>query len=467
MLSTYPVLIFAHMDTSVMKDPESYFINYPNINVLNPLYVNTSVNVQKTEITSSSKLSITSNGIDGIGYTDTTFNIDSIKFNNCDIHFVVRLKTNDNLPIKCLPLIQLNTLDLKLLDSTGSEISANFYSSFGDLSGEQYGGFFKGYLNTGLTGLDVKIRAIYNSTVSLTGYSNTFNIYPDTGIYDIRKINENIDQESQFESLTFQQILQDNNSFFKDFLGQIVGNSTSDPNTLGIEVYEKISNFVSNNSDIIYSNLNQFMSMLDNINVEYDKHNIQYPPSLQRLVDIFSIPLSYQRGGKNKYSFNFNDKGYTNSNKYGLNKGSKIDFSTGILYRNINPSYYKSIVIHEKFSNTYFIASPLIPDARNIVYLDNTLKSYSLSAYNADWGWGLVLPNDYTNDDIPKYYDFYEYVDVVDNSLLQKFIDLDNTNNSYLNDYTSFSQYAGKGGIIDNILIHTLYSNTDIISSNK
>jgi len=465
MPDTYPVIIFAHFNTSKIKDAESYFINYNGDQIINPTYSYTTFKIVEDVLSSSSKLVITSNGIDGVSYNDDTFNIDNNKFCNAKVYFVVRIKNNNDIPIKSIPLLPLSSLDLKVIDSGGIDLNATFTSNFQDLSSEEYGGYFKGYFVSSLTGNDVRIQAVYNGTYSLTGYSNTFNIYPATGAYDIRIVNEDYNQTLQYENLALQQILQDNPSFFKYFLGQIVGDSSSDPNTLGIEIFEKISNFVQNNADVVYSNLPQFTSMLDSIKDVYTNYNLQYPPSLQRLINIFCVPLSNQIGGKNQYNFNFDNKGYTNSTVYGLNRGDKIDFLTGILYRNTNPNYYKPVLTYEKFSNIYTLVSPLIPDALNVVYKDSVLKSYALSSYNTDWGWGLILPNGIDNVDIPKYYDFYEYKEHVDNTLLQKYVDFDNPKNTYLNNCSSYKQYAENGGIIDNILTYHLYTNTGIIST--
>ena len=44
-------------------------------------------------------------------------------------------------------------------------------------------------------------------------------------------------------------------------------------------------------------------------------------------------------------------------------------------------------------------------------------RVYALSAYHPNWGWGLVLPKSgWTASDIPKYYDFYEYIEGFDNT---------------------------------------------------
>ena len=467
MIGNYPVIIFAQLNTTEFKDAESYFLNYSNSKpILNPLYCSQTLNVTNSYVNSACKLVITSNGIDGNGTPIDTFNIDNNKFVNSKIFFVVRVKSIDDNPIKNVPLLSSGEISLSLVDINNTPIlSTIFYSNFNSLSDSVYGGFYKGYFVSSLSANNVKITATCSvSGVTLSGQSNAFNIYPATGIYDIRKINEDNNQAAQFKSLAFQQILQDKSSLFNEFLGQIVGDSKSDPNTLGIEIYEKIANFVQNNTDIVYSNLPQFISMMQSTNTIFEEYNVQFPPSLQRLVDIFSISLSHQRGMTNQYSANFDSKGYDNSSTYGLNKGSIIDFNTGILYNTTNINLYTQIVLHEKFSNQFTLVNSLIPDDTSLVYIDSTTQSYALSSYKSSWGWGLVLPINIPNADIPKYYDFYRYTDNVEGSLLQKFIDFDNINNTYLVNCSSYTQYASAGGIIDNILTQHLYANVGIIS---
>lgn len=464
MSATYPVIIFGHFDTGLIQDPESSFVNLYQENTLTPNQKFLTFLVQERGLSSNDKLVITSNGIDGVGVENNTFNIDTNKFTNSNIHFVVRIKTQDNIPIKSVSTIPITALNLSIV-TANSTISARFFSNFGELSSQTYGGFFKGFFNTSVSATNARIRAIYNGVYSLTGFSSPFNIYPSEGIYNIRKINEDNDQAESYKLLAFQQILQDKLNFFNTFLGQIVGDKNSDPNTLGIKIFEKIANYVSNNNDVIYSNLPQLISMLRSIGDTYIQYNVQFPPSLQRLVDVLSIPLSYQKGGRNQYSSNFDTKGYVTNNVYGKNKGDKLNFFTSILYRNESPTYYKQIVAYEKFSKIYTVLSPLIPDAQNVTYIDPVTKSYPLSTYSSDWGWGLILPNNINNVDIPKYYDFYEYNNVVDGALIQKFIDFDNHNNTYLDQPVTYFDYAKTGGIIDNIITHHLLTNTGIIST--
>ena len=119
----------------------------------------------------------------------------------------------------------------------------------------------------------------------------------------------------------------------------------------------------------------------------------------------------------------------------------------------MNYKLSKPIILYEKFSGNYIILNTNLNDSDYVVFepyaislaqhefatqqlsdfilqenndpvaleqivdknsLDLTKfdKVYALSSYHPNWGWGLVLPNQgWTAQDIPKYYEFYEYLD--------------------------------------------------------
>jgi hypothetical protein len=338
----------------------------------------------------------------------------------------------------------------------------SFSSNFGTLSSLSQGGFFKGYFVSPLTASNVSLKVVYNTGYnSITGYSSTFTIYPSSGIYDIRKINENFNQTDAYKLLATQPILYEKIQLLDNFIGQIVGNSNSDPNTLGIETFEKIANFVSNNEDIDYCNLNQLKSLLDSINTTYQDFNYQYPPSFRRLVDILSVKHKKLFGQLNQYQGNFNSKGYVNSPTYGLNKGNQLDFHTTELSAGsaVYPNY---IIAYEKFGSIYTVANTNLTNLGSYRRVSTTnISAYSLSSYDATWGWGLVLPQ---NADITQYYEFYRFIPGIQGSLLQKFIDFDNPNNTLLITNSSYNDFITTGGIMDNILLYSLYTGLEVLS---
>ena len=67
--------------------------------------------------------------------------------------------------------------------------------------------------------------------------------------------------------------------------------------------------------------------MLKEIKFEYEEYNQEFPPSLTRLIDIFTVGISKQLGSKKSIQFEtFDDKGFTDKTTYGKNKGNKLKY---------------------------------------------------------------------------------------------------------------------------------------------
>jgi hypothetical protein len=228
---------------------------------------------------------------------------------------------------------------------------------------------------------------------------------------------------------------------------------------LGIKLYERIANFTKNIADPDVANLKSLNSLINEINITVDKYQQQFPPSLSRLLDIISVSLSKQLGGVNQFQGNFNDKGFTSKGTYGKNKGSKLDFKNTILNTG---EQSRDILAYEKFSEKYTVINSNILSATNVPYV--SANAYPLSGYNKSWGWGLVIPDNIVGIDIEKYYTFYNFDKTIEGSYQEKFIDFDNTNNTYLTSITSYNDYIKKWGIAEKVISHNLYTNLDLIS---
>ena len=96
------VNIFANFDTTAVIDPEMSYYNLPRneLPVLNQITASSRLIINANTPINIDRLWITTTGIDGIGYTDTTFNLDSNYFKNQIINFTVRAKTLNNYPAK-------------------------------------------------------------------------------------------------------------------------------------------------------------------------------------------------------------------------------------------------------------------------------------------------------------------------------------------------------------------------------
>ena len=492
------VVIYAHFDNDGQNDPESLFYNVDkdNLTSLNNVSENLSLRIEDNN--EADKLTFSSNGIDGLGDDIKSFNINNINYVGQKIYFVVKYKSSDNFDVKSIPLLSLNSSSqygVSLSCFQGSTpVDVEFFSN-NDVSNSG-GGFLKGYMvfDKPLTNLILK-GSSNTGTKSITGESNIFNIYPKSGLNDYRKINENNDQQKNYKDLIFQNILLDKDNFFNNFLGTIVGNLSSSTDTLGIKIYEKISNFVENNSDINYSNINSLLSQFESLDLDFEKYDIIFPPSLQRLVDLLSVNLSLQKGAKNNYNLNFDDKGYVNSNIYGVNKGPEIKVFNGVLSANQN-----FIVAYEKFGQKYSLLNTNLLSSYDLRLKDINTFTYNLSDYSDKWGWGLILPDkliernflklenretdiflslqdgyyrivnekyDPINNNpllLQDYYNFYFYIDKIDGTYIQKFIDFDNPNNKLFN-LNNYEKYAEDNGTIDELFSHNIYTNTGLVTS--
>jgi len=477
--------IFANFDTTAVKDPERLYYNLPanELPVLNQITAQTEIAIEPNP--PIGKLVFSTSGIDGIGYNDDTFNFDSFYFKNQIIYFTVRIKTNNNYPAKFLKNLSLgdgsnNTINFKLLDSNNTTLNASFSSDFGKLSADELGGYFKGALQYNDVGENLKLFAFATSNnVEMSAFSNTFNISPVSGTKDFRKINEDNNQKDNFLSYLYQPNLKDNQTFFTNFLGQIVGDD-SDANTLGVKIYEKISNFLLNTNDIDFANIDNLISNLKLIDSNVNKFSEQYPASLKRIVDFFSINRSNLKPVLNNLDRDFDNKGRP-SVGLGKNLGPEINI-TDTLSGGDN---FKPIVAYEKFSGLYSVINTDPTSAFDFRYLGSN-KTFEISSYNTRWGWNLVLPEDvgnftYTVNEtggnlilendfrilqegstssniIPEYYTFYEFISTTDNSNIFSFYDYSNKNSSL--DVTTLS---GINNCINEIVLKDVYSGTNLI----
>jgi len=460
-MNAYQINIFTSFDQAAIIDPQQELMGQGNIST----YMNTVPGTQTLLVSAHNTNQITNLVITSNGITNGNFTLFPIKYTNEAVNFVATLQDSSGYSIKDYPLLQLNNFTFFLADLSGNQVpDVGFASNFGTLSSLTQGGFFRGTFTSITSALSVVLVACLNTgNLNLTGISNTFSIYPSGGIYQLRKVNENFNQTAAYLDLATQPILYDKTVFFNNLLGQIVGNADSDPNTLGIETFEKIANYVSNINDIDYSNLNQLKSLLDNINSTYQDFNYDYPPSLRRLTDMLSIKHSKLFGQTNQWQGNFNTKNFVNNSIYGANLGPQLDFNSTILSAGsaIQPNY---IVTLENFSQTFNLVNTNLINLTCYQTVVDLVSTYPLSALDNTWGWGLILPTD-QNPNPGLYYNFYQYIPTVQGSLLQKFIDFNNPNNTLSITNSAYTDYIGEGGIMDNILLDSVYTGLDILTA--
>lgn len=463
------------------KTNNDLLFNYKSkVNYLNNLGVSLSAKIIDNPAYS---LSITSNGLDGEGYINKSFNISPIKFSNSNIPFVIKIKDSNYMSLKNFDRISLSSLnitlsaigDVELLNEGGEELLDEYGSTiYGEgvtytIPNTQYevysldepsgDGFFRGFVRFNTLSsslLNVTINVDCNllsdqlSSYNLYGSSNKFNVY-DKNFYDVYKKNENFSTSDTIKSLIFQESMLNKPKLFDDFIGDVLGDENFEHDDIGLKIYEKISNFVDNVQNIDTCEvdyLNSISNYLYYDDIKEEKYT--YPENLKRIMNMASTNKNSLVGELNKFDQNFDIKGRTSKSEYGRNIGEEINVLTYIVNNT------KPLVALEKFSNTYTKLNTYQPS------VSLSSNNYPLSSYNSNWGWPLVLPENINISDINKYYVFFEYVEDVDKTPIGGIIDYNNSKTNIARDVSNSDLYE-KSGIFEHMILNTLYQSLSII----
>lgn len=132
---------------------------------------------------------------------------------------------------------------------------------------------------------------------TISGSSETFKI---SDIYNnpymIRRVNESFDMSEYINSLMLPEYMQDFSFLREKFIKAAVGDNATTYDNLGVKVYERIANFLSNTSDVETCNISQLQSLATMLGVKANIFNTNIPCEIQRMLDIFSIPRSSLMG---------------------------------------------------------------------------------------------------------------------------------------------------------------------------
>ena len=388
----------------------NYSINDYNNNLGISLTAN--VDAVATEVSKVSSLNVTSNGLDSEGFEEATiFGISPAQFKGVEIPFLAKPKSIQNFTVKNLSAVGIPTF---ILQENGTNVSSSSFtieSLSSSIEGVDtkfwyYGGLtFNDSLSTQSNTLTLIVSSLFtNGTANLALCSNvvTISTFPD-GFYQFAKQNENVDYKEVFKSLRFQEILLDKNILFDDFIGSIFGDLSSSYSSLGKTLNSKIYNFVDNKIDIDkcdIKSINSISKLVDEEANVFDETLFSFPGNVARYVSLFSTQYNTLKGTRNKFNENLNNNGEANKAVYGKNLGDEIDTNTYVVTAGTD------IVAKEKFSNECVLLNTYQPLC-SVDFLHGTTTEYSLSTYDTDWGWSLVLPDSPTLNDLNSFYTFH------------------------------------------------------------
>jgi|TARA_R110001583_G_scaffold46172_6_gene145116 hypothetical protein len=490
------------VNIALFKDRSNIFskgmTGFKEHDYLNNFNIVLSSDVISTSAQVISSIKISSNGITSEGSDETDpFSISPVQYKNLSIPFILTPKNSNNYTMKalsgCKPTFELLSGTTPYLApgvsgvsiATGMSSEYHVISSLADsLSDINTDFWYRGLLtfNDHLSGstsvITLSVRNLYatpayettSSFLSAVSGCTTFTCYPKN-YYNFYKQNENFDFEETIKDLRFQEILLDKNILFTDFIGTIFGNVSSRYDVLGKTIWEKINNFVSNNSDIDYCDLNSLLNlskMVDETGLVFDASLVQQPADIARLMSMFSLSYNNFRGTKNKFQSNFDSKGRTSKDIYGRNLGDQINSLT------YEVTGGTDIVAYERFSDTYVTLNTYQPlcalsgqaitphTAADKTYMLSSIRTEAHSTSSGlDWGWPLKLPSSYTIYDVDRFYTFYSLSAVNENTIEGGLIDYKNGLTTV--DYAQpLSSLEGDDNIFDVMIRNSLFSSLSL-----
>jgi hypothetical protein len=293
-----------------------------------------------------------------------------------------------------------------------------------------------------------KLSFLYpnSSVIFLSGETDYINFY-DKNPYEFFKINENFDMSENMRSVTFQKILNESNFLFDDFLGSIFGKFPFEHDDLGVNTYEKISNFNINHSDIDTCNIDFLYDSSNMLDLDNTDFKIEYPNQIKKLMDILSINKSRLWGtvlnDKNNFikynkNNNFNKGDLIELTSYKIKADDKFVLRTKSLndFRLINTGY--------SFNSNFPITSSL-----NIGISNYTINELATS---------LNLGTDWY-----RFYEFYKFKDQENDIITDNIIDWNNEQTVLNKNLSSNDYWVKDNGIIENIFSYYLYKGFDLI----
>lgn len=135
----------------------------------------------------------------------------------------------------------------------------------------------------------------------IEGTSSLFNVYDLEDSFKIAKVNETWSYVDYFKSLAFPEVIQSNENLLK-FLGAAIGDDDDLDENIGSTIHERIANFVENHGDVTTAGIDALQSIAKQMGMEVKDYVTEYPSSLKKLIDLFSIDNHYLRGIPNKES---------------------------------------------------------------------------------------------------------------------------------------------------------------------
>jgi hypothetical protein len=322
-----------------------------------------------------------------------------------------------------------------------TQLEFNYWSKSaqaqGDWSGyrwiKKYGDQKLKYLNNGL------------SSIHLTGIETNLNFYLQNP-FDFFKHNENFDLTKSIKDISFQPNLKNSEFLFDSILASIFGKFPYEHDDIGIFSYEKISNYVSNKSDIDTCDVDSLYDISNMIDLNTDDFKLKFPNQIKRAIDNLSINQSKLWGGRIK-----DDNNFKNINEFGnYNRGKLLDSNTYMVTAGV------PVILNTKsLKNFKLIETGYIDENNNTLLSDSqAISTYPLStlAYILNLGEFWI-----------DLYEFFEYKPSVYEINNDGVIDWKSPQTLLNQQLSTSEEWFKDGGIVDTFFSYELYKGLGLL----
>jgi len=162
--------------------------------------------------------------------------------------------------------------------------------------------------------------------VSITGASDEFTLIPQVGTHEVSIVNEDLDFAGVLRQYMQQPVLKENTKLYDDLLNAVFGTLHSTPDAIGKRIYERISNYVSNHTDVDTCTVRALYGLAELIGYKMIDLGYTMPVEIQRLIDILSINYNRLRGLEYIDQTDLERYGNWDQDRVGINLGNEILF---------------------------------------------------------------------------------------------------------------------------------------------
>ena len=292
----------------------------------------------------------------------------------------------------------------------------------------------------------------------LSGLSDVFNVVNFEDTYFARKFNQGFDYGAQLKKYALQPTINQNEVFFDTYLPAIAGVSATSEDTFGGVVFEKIANFVPNNVDLSKANISQFYSLAQSLGLELDNFDYDIPPTLSRVVDLYSTQQSVVWGARSLFSRNFAaTTGHINLGRelsaYNINTTTVTAGQKIVANDLFNTQNYELLEVPVITSYSSISARGLQVFFPPVSSLTFPLKVYPLSGF---FGWGLKTP-------VVSNYRFFVYNNVVDNQQVEGLVNWDDPYTTLTESASAHNEWVRDEGTLETIFNYYIHKGLGLI----